>query len=72
MSSQSYYSDKVRQILERDSSHPSTLVVGENQKPGEEIQDNENRKLSGDEYVEFNTLSYCLEQRRGVRLETVV
>ena len=74
MSTQSYYSDEVRRILERDSSLPPTLVVGENEKPREEIQDDTNRKLTGAEYVELNTLSFCLEQRRGVRLrlETVV
>ena len=73
MSTPSYYSEKVRRILEMDCD-PAGQTEDETEETRDENQENTIRKWSGDEYVKFNTLNYCVEQRRAAkpRIETVV
>ena len=53
---------------------PAGQTGDETEETRDENQENTIRKWSGDEYVKFNTLNYCVEQRRAAkpRIETVV
>lgn len=70
-SAKSYYSNKVKYLLEMDHSNllPSTQKHRDSNDKEKTI-----RRWARDEYVKLNTLSYCKATRREVtiRQETVV